>query len=259
MNGAASDKRGLPGFMRTQYAFAAHIRDPGGAPLPADVEDRRMAIYRDLFFNNVEGFLSATFPVLKQVLGDADWQRMARGFFADHRCRSPLFLEIPREFLTWLEQERPDDERDPPFLRELAHYEWVELALSVCETDARPCDPDADLLASRPVLANTAWPFAYRFPVHRIGPDFKPAAPPVEPTYLLVYRDPDDAVGFIALNAVSARLFGLLQESGEHSGRAILERIASELNHPDPAVVVAGGLGILRAWRARGIVLGGNA
>ncbi|HKX55116.1 MAG TPA: putative DNA-binding domain-containing protein, partial [Xanthomonadales bacterium] len=34
-------------------AFAAHIRNPAVAPAPADVEDRRMQIYRDLFFNNI--------------------------------------------------------------------------------------------------------------------------------------------------------------------------------------------------------------
>jgi len=35
-----------PEFMRTQYAFAAHIRDPQHQPAPADIEDRRIAIYR---------------------------------------------------------------------------------------------------------------------------------------------------------------------------------------------------------------------
>jgi hypothetical protein len=246
-----------------------------------------MAIYRELFFNNVEGFLSNTFPVSKQVLGEEAWQRLARDFFARHRCHSPLFLEIPREFLTHLEamekrgsvsifpsrgpeatdkaEEKIDT--DPffsdlfvslPFLRELAHYEWVELALSVSEASDPPCDPDADLLDTRPVPAGTAWPFAYRFPVHRIGPDFQPLEPPSEPTYLLVYRDGDDEVGFLELNAVSARLFALLQEDGTASGRELLEKVAAELNHPAPDVVVDGGLGILREWHAKGIVSGGR-
>lgn len=257
MNDATPDKAAAPGFVRTQRAFAAHIRDPETAPRPADVEERRMAIYRDLFFNNVEGFLAGTFPVLKQVLGDDAWQRLARDFFAHHHCHSPLFLEIPREFLTWLEQERGAVESDPPFLHELAHYEWIELALSVTEADEPACDAGADLLATRPVLANTAWPFAYRFPVHRIGPSYMPTEAPAQPSYLLVYRDRDDEVGFLALNTVSARLFALLQEDSDETGRAVLERIAAELNHPDPAVVVDGGLGILGEWRARGIVLGG--
>lgn len=248
-----------PTFMRRQYEFAAHIRDPEVAPRPADVEDRRMAIYRELFYNNVEGFLSGTFPVLKQILGDTRWHRMARDFFARHHCHSPLFLEIPREFLNYLEQERGTRAQDPPFLHELAHYEWVELALSVAEADDQEdCDPGADLLASRPLLSALAWPLQYHFPVHQIGPQLQPDQPGEQDTYLVIYRDADDEIGFIELNPVSARLFSLLQETGEDSGRAVLQRIAEELHHPEPETVVSGGLAILEQWRARGIVLGGR-
>ena len=58
----------IPEFQRKQYAFAAHIRDPDGAPAPEGIEDRRIAIYRDLFFNNVSQLLSNTFPVLRKIL-----------------------------------------------------------------------------------------------------------------------------------------------------------------------------------------------
>ena len=36
-------------FRDIQYAFARHIRDPENNPAPVDAEDRRLAIYRDLF------------------------------------------------------------------------------------------------------------------------------------------------------------------------------------------------------------------
>ncbi len=246
--------------MQHQYAFAAHIRDPQANPRPADVEDRRMAIYRELFYNNVEGFLANGFPVLREILDDTAWHAMARDFLARHRCHSPLFLEIPREFLAYLEEERGEQPDDPPFLHELAHYEWVELALSVAdEGEAPACEPDADLLVTRPLLSPLAWPLSYRFDVHHIGPDYQPAEPPAQPTYLLVYRDADDEVGFLELNPVSARLFALLQEDGDENGRDVLARIAAELDHPDPQVVIDGGLDILEAWRRRGIVAGGRA
>ena len=41
-------------FQETQYQFAAYIRDPEHQPIPDQLESRRMAIYRDLFFNNIE-------------------------------------------------------------------------------------------------------------------------------------------------------------------------------------------------------------
>ena len=36
-----------------QTRFAGHIRDPRQVAAPDGIEDRRMAIYRDLFFNNI--------------------------------------------------------------------------------------------------------------------------------------------------------------------------------------------------------------
>ena len=95
-----------PDFQRRQYEFAAHIRDPENRPAPSDVEDRRMAIYRELFYNNVEGFIANTFPVLRSLHDEDAWHGMVRDYFSHHRAQTPYFLEIPREFMAWLENER---------------------------------------------------------------------------------------------------------------------------------------------------------
>jgi len=246
-----------PAFIQRQYEFAAHIRNPEQNPAPAGIEDRRMGIYRELFYNNVEGFLANGFPVLHELMDDSDWHALARDFFASHHCHSPLFMEIPREFLNYLEQERGERAGDFPFLYELAHYEWVELAVSIAEpgTDSA-ADAQGDLLDGQPLLSSLAWPLSYRYPVHRIGPDFIPATAGEQDTYLLVYRDFDDEVGFIELNPVSARLFALLQEEPARTGRQALQQIAEELQHPAPGTVIDGGRQILDEWRQRGIVPG---
>jgi len=246
-------------FTQHQYAFAAHIRQPDKNPAPEGIEDRRMAIYRELFYNNVEGFLSSGFPVLRTLMDDESWHAMARDFFASHHCHSPLFMEISREFLTYLEQERGERKDDFPFLRELAHYEWVELALSIAETEPEQVDdPEGDLLENSPVLSNLAWPLSYQYPVHQISENFQPEAPADQPVYLMVYRANDDEVGFMELNAISARLFSLLQDNHSLTGRQALEQITTELNHPKREVVLDGGRQILQAWRERDIVLGVN-
>ena len=126
-----------PAFQKKQYEFAAHIRNPEQHVRPNEVEDRRMAIYRDLFYNNVEGFISNTFPVLRSLTDDEHWHEMVRDFFSRHHCKTPLFLEIPEEFLNYLQEEREPNPDDPAFLIELAHYEWVELALSVDEDEIK--------------------------------------------------------------------------------------------------------------------------
>lgn len=247
-----------PEFMKRQYAFAAHIRDPEGEPAPGDVEDRRMGIYRELFYNNVQDFMSNSFPVLRELYGNEQWHLMVRDYFARHRAHTPLFLQMPQEFLRYLEQERGGHAEDPPFLQELAHYEWVELALSIDTRDIELAgiDCDGDLLNGVPVLSPLAWPLAYQYPVHRIGPDFRPEEPPQQPTYLVVYRDRADDVGFLEVNPVTARLLAQLSAEDVPTGEAALRQIARELQHPDPETVIRGGLDILEDLRSRDIVLG---
>ena len=245
-------------FQEIQRAFAGHIRDPDGRPAPPDVEDRRMEIYRQLFFNNVAQLLSRTFPVLFKILGDENWNRMIRDYFSRHESHTPLFLEMPREFLQYLEQEREETESDPPFVYELAHYEWVELALSIDERepDLDTVVADGDLLEGIPEISPLVWSVQYRFPVHRISPDYQPSEPPDSPTHLVIYRDADGRIGFLEVNAVTARLIELLVDGNVESGRGALLKIAEELDHPRPDTVVEGGLAILEDLRRRGAILG---
>lgn len=252
-------------FQQRQLAFAAHIRDPQHSARPADVPEPRMAVYRELIFNNLDSFLADTLPVLHSLLTPEHWNGLVRDFLIRHRAHSPYFLDIPREFLSYLDTHRtehlPEDSRDPPFLRELAHYEWVELALSVDDREpgSIAIDPDGDLLEGHPVLSPLAWPLQYAFPVHRIRKDFQPAETPETPTFLLVYRDAEDTVRFLELNPVSARLIGLHTEHAEdpgYTGRQALDSIARELQHPQPEQVVAHGLELLSDWRKRGIIIG---
>jgi hypothetical protein len=245
---------------RAQLEFAAHIRDPATTPAPAGVEDRRMKIYRELFFNNLRDLLGRSFPVIRQVLGPERWDAMVRDWLVEHRAVTPLFLELPREFLEYLAEAREARPGDPPFLAELAHYEWVELALSIDENeiDEGGVDRDGDLLDGRPVLSPLAWSLAYAWPVHRLSPEFQPAAAPAEPTRLVVYRDRADEIGFLEINAVTARLLELLAapSPGVRTGRECLLKIAAELGHPAPETVVSGGAELLAGLRARDVLLG---
>jgi hypothetical protein len=236
------------GFQEFQHAFGRHLRDPRRASRPAGVPARRTAIYAELLFNNLTGFLDACYPVTRSVLGEQRWRRLNRAFFREARCTTPYFREIPREFLDWL----PADV-GPRWLRDLAHYEWVELALDVMDVEAPPHDPKGNLLDGVPVLAPALMNLAYSWPVPRISPDYRPRKP--RQTHLLVYRDADDAMRFIELNPVSARLVDLLLER-QLNGREACATIAAELGHADPQVVIAHGAQLLADLRAAGAILG---
>lgn len=245
-------------FKKKQYAFAAHIRDPENNPAPAGIEDRRMAIYRELFFNNLLNLLSSTFPVLTKLHSSEKWRSFIRQFMVAHQAQTPYFLEIPKEFLAFLENEYETDDDDFPFLLELAHYEWVELALSVSEAsnDDLTVDPDGDLLDSIPVKSRLAWPLTYRFPVHRISESYQPDCESDQPTFMVVYRNREDELGFMELNPVTARLLELIGENGSKNGRELLEALAREIAYPDPASLVEHGSIAMQEMRAAEILIG---
>lgn len=217
-----------------------------------------MAIYRRLFFNNINSLLAGNFPVLRTLYDENRWHQLVRDFYSEHRCQTPLFPEVAREFLRYLQDRRGVREEDPSFMLELAHYEWVELALSLDERrlDAVAADPGGDLLAGQPVLSPLAWPLSYRFPVHRIRADFQPTAAPEEATHLLVYRDRHDDVRFMSLNDVTRLLLQQLLESPELSGAEQLRRVAKAISHPDPGRLTDAGAAVLEDLRRRDIVLG---
>ncbi|EAW31594.1 hypothetical protein GP2143_08589 [marine gamma proteobacterium HTCC2143] len=238
--------------------LTSYIRDPESVDRPEGFEARRLNIYRDLFYKNIEGFISSGFPVLRSLYEDDDWRDIVRDFMIQHRCHTPYFLEISQEFLLYLQNSRVQRAEDPAFMQELAHYEWVELALDVSEEDldAVAVIADGDLLEGVPRVSPLAWSLAYQYPVHLIGEKFQPQQVAELPTYLIVYRNLDEEVGFMEINSVTARMLEILLQDQSLTGRQVLAQIAAELNHADPRQVVAAGLEIMQQLRGLGIILG---
>lgn len=242
------------------HVLGAWIRDPDARPAPNGIEARRLQVYADLFYRNVEGLLASAFPVIRRTLADADWNRLVRDFLREHPAHTPLFAEVSREMLRYLDTRFEAGRDDPPWLRELAHYEWVELALQV--SDARievAVDARAGLLDTPPVLSPLAWPLAYEWPVHRIGPGHVPDAPPAMPTLLLVRRVADGSVQFSELSPLAFRLLQRIESLPEATGREHLHALAGEAGVPDVESFVGAGAAMLDSLRDDGTLLGGRA
>mgnify|MGYP001819797963 CR=1 FL=1 len=249
-------------FKDKQYAFAAHLRDPEGVAPPEGIEERRVAVYRKLFFNNLKNLLGRFFPVLRKIHDDAQWRRLVRGFMQRHEAKTPYFLRLPEEFLAYLQHEFEPEDEDYAFLVELAHYEYAELALSVSEeaNDLDGVDPDGDLLGGVPVKSALAWAFAYHFPVHRISPQHLPAEPGEHPVYLALYRDSDDEVGFLELNPITAALLDAIDRNDDGlTGEALLRQLAEQFNYPDADALVEHGAAALKEMRQLEILVGARS
>jgi hypothetical protein len=245
-------------LMQTIRSFAARVRDPANHPLPDRVSPQRMAVYEELVYNNIDELLKNAFPVLHAVSSSDSWQHRVRDFLAYHRARTPLFPEVPREFLSYLEQRRTTPKGEFPFLLELMHYEWLELALAISDAqwNESTIDPAGDLLEGKPVLSPLVHFHCYRYPVHRIGPDFTPKQPDASPTCLLVYRNREDQVGFMSINPITGLLLERLKSSTRQTGRALLEGIATETGHPNRTTLIEGGLQTLQMLRQADVILG---
>lgn len=256
---AMSDKPPLElaTWQHYQLDFTRHIRDPAQHPRPRGVDRRGMQTYSALLFNNIEAVVSACFPVLSGLLGKRKWQRLLRAFFATHRCSTPFFRQVPDEFLQFLQQEWQAEPAYPDFMLELAHYEWVELALSTSSLDQHIAAylPDGDLLDAIPVLNPVMANLAYRYPVHEISRTYQPATAPNQAVHLLVYRDANDDIHFSLQNAVSARLIEFLTPA-QLTGRAALHQLAVEICHADPDALLAFGHDLLRQLHTQGCILG---
>lgn len=233
-----------------QRAFANHLRDPQQHPAPEGLPEERLAVYRRLFSNNILGLLGSNFPVIRTTLGDAAWRELVLAFYAEHAAHTPLFPQIGRELIDWLQQR---DAPQPPWLPELAHYEWIELALQISDDPLPPHTADGDLLEGAPVLSPLAWPLAYQWPVHRIRPQWQPDALPDQPTLLLARRD----TGRVQFSELSPLVFRLLQllEDGEYSGRDTLQRLALEAG-TDSGAFLQDGIAMLQRLHDEGTVLG---
>lgn len=217
-----------------QLQFANHLRNPALFPAPEGIEERRLQVYRDLFFNNIAQLLAGTFPVIHSILDDGQWQSLVRDFYTVHRCETPLFPWIAGEFVDYLYSER-DNASDYPFLTELAHYEWSEIALRHEGGEV----VEVSHVGNKPALSPLCWPLVYQFPVHRIGRDYLPQQLPDTPTCLLMYRNQDDEVKFMESSPATFRLLQLLEDEALPDLDAIGRQLAGEMRHTEPDLLQA--------------------
>ena len=108
----------------------------------------------------------------------------------------------------------------------------------------------------RPVLSPLAWPLAYRWPVHRLSAGFQPAEPPAAPTFIVVHRDADGRIGFLQVDAPTARLLELMDSGEGLAGADLLSRVAAELAGGNAQELLEQGRHTLSTLRGRGIVMG---
>lgn len=230
-------------FQQYQAAFTAHIRNPAENKKPARVNNKRMAVYREIVFNNFVGSVSACFPVVHDILGKRRFKKLVRACFFQQQFSSPFFREIPKSFVDFLAAFDLNKISLPLFTAQLAHYEWAELYVSTCDTQAIQPEHLVEDLLEKPLELNPAHLLVnYDFPVHMLSKKHQHTEQ--IPTFLLLYRDTAFNVKFMQLNPLTFELLQIIEKQ-TYTGRQALQQLAEKMQHPQPETIVAFGQQIL--------------
>ncbi len=202
---------------RTQLKFCHYIRSPLAQNKPAELNTRRLNVYRDLVFNNIESLLAGTLPVTKSILSKADpdrdanpWTELVRDFISSGHSKTPLFTQLARAFLNFTQGHRFVE--NVPFLPELVEYELLEPELLYTDS-ATHADSSIAFEQARLAISPTACLRQYRFPVHQLSPSFLLLEPPENSTHLLLSRNASFAIQFHILAPVAFQLLKLISEN----------------------------------------------
>ena len=200
-----------------QQRWAGHLRDPS-QPAPAGIEPRRLAVYRRLCIDSLDGLLTGSLPRLQGCLGPQAWRRTVERYYAVHACHTPLFPQIAAEFAAWLSATSLPL---PAWAAELAHFECQQSALRIA-ADLPPPAPAATVhgqtLLARSPLARV---LGYRWPVHD-DKSLSAIAPP-SPTLLLLHRDPRYS---LTVQLLSPAAYALLQAFDSPQPITVFEALA---------------------------------
>lgn len=239
-----------------QSDFANNIRQGEFSEQFADIEPRRLAIYERLFHNNVNQFLQGTFPIAYSIFQGDYWDDLVKKFFVGFRCESPYFKDLPMQFLQFLQTYNLSEELK--FLPELAHYEWIEMALDMSDEilPSEGFDIEGDIAQGIPFISPLVLPLTYQYPVHQIGPTFKPTEPASQPFCFIVYRAPNHKIHFTRTTVMAIQLIMILQENNQRTGSQCVEALIPEGEGVDKAQWLATGVELLNDLQKRGVILG---
>ncbi|MEE4639557.1 MAG: putative DNA-binding domain-containing protein [Wenzhouxiangella sp.] len=241
--------------VRLQAEFAAYLRDPERNPAPAGIEDRRLAIYRRLFFGNLRNLMAKNFPVLRRMLDDAEWDRLIRDFMVEHRPSTPLFPEIGSELLAFVAGPGEHWLAEWPWMAELIHWEYLETLARLHEAEVQQPLRVPDSPGHARVLLNPTLQMGrFQWPVQQIRPGFVPTEALERPINLLVFRCHDDQVAFERVNDLTLRFLLIAQANLGSTGLALLQALAEESGIRPPDKVVEAGLKVLNHLGERQVI-----
>jgi hypothetical protein len=161
-------------LLPTRAAWAEALLDGTLPPPPglvawngSDVATR-FGVHRNNVLASLTDVLADGFPVVRQLVGDAFFEAMARCHLRDHPPASPVMTEYGDDFAEWLAGFEPA--ATLPYLADLARLERArERAVHAADAEELPADALARLLADPEALPRRWLPLHPSLAVLRSG------------------------------------------------------------------------------------------
>lgn len=244
----------LNDFRQTQFALARYLRDPLGASLPAGVNAADANACSQEMVDHLCDILAPAFPVTHALLGDDMWGLTVRMFLKDAPCHMPWATALQRAFVTHV-CGSTDMLQLPAWLQDLAHFEWLQTAVSTLPVTWPAFDATGDTMHNAVVLNPTHVEAAYEWPVHDIDTEHKPDD--MQHTHVTMLRDLQDELHVFDSSVFRGQLIGLLRDG--QTGEQAFMGLAMWLSHPDPENFVQEGVQVMAQLQREGVVLGTRA
>lgn len=193
-----------------------------GASLPRGVDPNRVSVYRRLIFSNISETLRRAYPIAAHLLEGERWDFLVESFFSEHKIASPYLWQMPKEFWHFVDEGGFSEEWDLPYLDDLLHFEWLEIAVHMmADGESPPYTDKGDPMRDRLIVNPDHSIDPFRYPVFK-GSSEEWAARPGN-YFLLTYREPIDCtVHYIELSPLCTIIFELLRNA-PLSGSDIVE------------------------------------
>lgn len=216
----------------------------------------RLLVYRALVHNRLRAAIRDFIPRTVSRLGTDPFRATFARYMESPAPQSPYLRDVPEEFVEWAAPIWHADAAVPDYLVDLARHELLEYV--VRNDPAGGEGPTGiDVALDRGIRFDGAMRLrGYAHAVHELPRDLDDrTAPPADPTELLIYRDPDHRVRYLALTPFAARLLHALAIDAlalEPALRAACDALGQPLDDEK----LASAASLLADLGGRGVALG---
>ncbi len=186
-----------------QEKFARCCRT-GELEAVADVEKRRLEIYRKAIFGGILRVLNKAYPLTREALGEG-WEPLVNEFFSNHECGSPELWKMPKGLCDYVEGRGTEI----PWLLDLLRFEWLEIEVHMGPDVASESVVEGDIRFD-PVVINPEHSLDhFTYPVWREKTDALEAGS----HFLFTFRHPEICtVHFVEVSPLFAVAVSLLAD-----------------------------------------------